>query len=236
MIYLLSEKSKKSVGGKAQKLMLLSSHFKIPEGFVIDTHDGNSDESILEHFDKLGVSKVAVRSSATNEDGESASWAGQLETFLNISRSDVLEAIKKCRMSAKSERATSYSLQHGTTGGVAVIVQAMVDARLSGVAFSDHPVTYNETPVIEAVKGLGEALVGGEITPDTYVVMDKNVQAHHASVKAILSDSEIKEVAELTRQVKSELGYPVDIEWAYEGSTLFLLQARPITAFKGGKE
>ncbi len=236
MIYSLSDKEYENVGGKAQKLMQLSALYTIPQGFVITADDKLNSETILRHFDNINTTFAAVRSSAVNEDGTSASWAGQLETFLNVSRGNVLDAIEKCRLSAQSDRAKAYSSKQGISGKVAVIVQAMVNSRVSGVAFSDHPVTSAETPVIEATIGLGDALVGGEITPDTYVVAGNNVQEYHASIEPILSGSEIKEVADLVRQVKAELHYPVDIEWAYDGSVLFLLQARPITALNGGKQ
>jgi len=213
------------LGGKAENLIKLRQELLVPEFFVIAPDDDLHD--VLHKFDKLGAERVAVRSSAMNEDSKDAAWAGQLETFLNVERSGLLEAVERCRASAHSERVKAYAVAHQLeSGGVAVIVQEMVQSRVSGVAFSKHPVSGEEKVVVEAVRGFGEQLVGGEVTPDTYIECGER---YLSGVAQILSDEELAEVMALTKQVQAFFGYPVDIEWAYEGKKLYLLQARPIT-------
>lgn len=214
-----------SFGGKADNLLRLKNEFTVPKFFVIPADE--SLEYVEGRFDKLGVEKVAVRSSAGNEDGRVAAWAGQLETYLDVPRAEIKHAVAKCRVSADSEHAKTYAQEQGAeSGDVAVIVQKMVDARVSGVAFSRHPVTGNNTVVVEAVRGLGEKLVSGHVTPDTYV---ENEEAHIAGSETVILQEEVQEIVNLCRNVEQFLGYPVDIEWAYEEKTLYLLQARPIT-------
>lgn len=213
------------LGGKARSLLELSRDFLIPEFFVILPED--TLENILERFDKLGASKVAVRSSAVNEDGKDAAWAGQLETLLDVERDDLIEAIEHCRRSADSARAVAYAEAIGLeSGAVAVIVQKMLQPVASGVSFSKHPVTGEEKVVVEAVRGIGEQLVGGFVTPDTYV---EGGEHYLSGSEAILLQSQLQEVINLTRQVEGFYRYPVDVEWAYEDKKLYLLQARPIT-------
>ena len=221
-----------SLGGKARGLIHLAPQFKVPEGFVIPGADPIVTDELLDAFDRLGVSRVAVRSSAVHEDGTNAAWAGQLDTLLNIDRDGLASAVAACRNSASSERAMAYAKQVGVEAGpVAVIVQTMLEPRLSGVAFSRHPVTGEGAVVIEVVEGLGEALVSGRVTPDTYIVSsDKKAEIHLSGDNPLMTDKEIDEVSELTTNVEQTLGFPVDIEWAYQNDELFVLQARPITA------
>ncbi len=129
---------------------------------------------------------VAVRSSATAEDSASAAWAGQLDTFLNTTKKDLLENVQKCWASLFTPRAIFYRHEKGLHTqkiSVAVVVQKMVESEVSGIAFSVHPVTEDRNQlIIEAGFGLGEAIVSGQITPDSYVVeksprriIDKNI-------------------------------------------------------------
>ena len=148
------------------------------------------EKEILEKFGKLKTEYVAVRSSATSEDGKTDSWAGQLESYLNVTEKNLIENIKKCWASLYSERALFYGNKRKNTpseipltpfskGGtlknsVAVIVQKMIQSEISGVCFTVHPVSKNKNQlIIEAGYGLGEAIVSGMITPDNYVI-DKN--------------------------------------------------------------
>lgn len=139
---------------------------------------------IKNNFKKLGAQWVAVRSSATAEDGAEAAWAGQLDSFLNTTKDSLLENVKKCWASLFTPRAIFYRFEKyplqspltkgGSKGGyvsVAVAVQKMIQSEKSGIAFSVHPVTedYNQL-IVEAGYGLGEAIVSGSITPDSYVV------------------------------------------------------------------
>lgn len=129
---------------------------------------------IYKAFDDLGAEYVAVRSSATAEDGAVASWAGELDTFLNTGRTSVVENVKKCWASLYTARAIFYRHEKNLIDhyvSVAVVVQKMVQSDISGIAFTVHPVTedYNQM-IIEAGYGLGEAVVSGQITPDSYIV------------------------------------------------------------------
>ncbi len=144
------------------------------------------EKEIKSSFKKLGAKYVAVRSSATAEDSLSASWAGQLDTFLNTTEKDLIKNIQKCFASLFTPRAIFYRFEkklHKTMISVAVVVQEMVESEVSGIAFSVHPVTEDKNQlIIEAGFGLGEAIVSGQITPDSYVVekaplriIDKNI-------------------------------------------------------------
>ncbi|HSX05811.1 MAG TPA: PEP/pyruvate-binding domain-containing protein [Candidatus Saccharimonadales bacterium] len=246
-------------GGKAASLgTLLRAGFRVPPGFVvIGTPASAADiKAVLRAFDHLGTTFVAVRSSAIHEDGREAAWAGQLDTFLNVTRSSLLDWIQACADSAQSARAQAYAAHHQvTSGGVAVIVQAMVASEISGVAFSAHPVTGSrEQFVIEAGLGLGEAIVSGEITPDTYVIeaasgaVSQSVISQQtqqltrgpdganiwkpiepAAAQPKLSTEQLAELTSTIRKLADFYSFPIDIEWAYANDTLYLLQARPIT-------
>lgn len=230
MIIWLDETTNQQVGGKATNLMKLSHGFHVPKGFVITPEDKSRDGDIFAYFDRLGANKVAVRSSATKEDSQTHSWAGQFDTHLNVDKAGVIKAIKVCKASGANIRAQAYGdLSESSGGNIAVIVQVMVDARISGVAFSHHPVTNEHVAIIESVRGLGESLVSGNVTPDTYVCSDP-IEKHAVSETPVMTDDEITCVRDLVVGVEKYLGYPVDIEWAIDDSgILYLLQARPIT-------
>lgn len=129
---------------------------------------------ILQAYDKLGAEHVAVRSSATAEDSEVASWAGELESYLNTDKNNVVEKVKNCWSSLFTPRAIFYRhekelIDHYVS--VAVVVQEMVQSYISGITFTVHPVTEDPNQmIIEAAYGLGEAIVGGLVTPDSYIV------------------------------------------------------------------
>jgi phosphoenolpyruvate synthase/pyruvate phosphate dikinase len=255
VINLAEAKDLKSVGGKALALgILLRAGFSVPDGFVITPTGVSSEDEVLKAFDNLSSQYVAVRSSGVAEDSGDAAWAGQFETFVNVARDNLLEKIKQCQLSGHSQRAQSYAQQKGlTTGTVAVIVQQMIQGDKSGIAFSVNPVTKNaDEIVIEAGLGLNEAVVSGEITPDTYTVSKSSgniLQKHigNQTKKLILGengnqwevvangtqqkleDGEIQEVASLAQKLESHFGFPVDIEWTFEGGGLYILQSRPIT-------
>jgi len=129
---------------------------------------------IQKFFKNLNAKYVAVRSSATAEDSASAAWAGQLETYLNTTENDLLENVKRCWASLFTPRAIFYRFEkelHKHKISVAVVIQKMVESEMSGIAFSVHPVTEDKNQmIIEAGFGLGEAIVSGQITPDSYVV------------------------------------------------------------------
>lgn len=220
-----------AVGGKASSLSkLIKAGFNVPPGFVITKFN---PQEILEEFDQLAVSLVAVRSSAAGEDGAKDAWAGQLDTFLNVTRENLLDKVGACFKSAGSARAKAYASQKGIqAGSMAVIVQKMVPADVSGVAFSVHPVTNDNTRlVIESVGGLGEKLVSGTITPSTYVISKKtrSVVEKYLVDNQDLRDEQVRKVTEAVINIEKMFGFPVDVEWAFAKNELFILQSRPIT-------
>jgi pyruvate,water dikinase len=202
---------------------------------------------------------VAVRSSAVDEDSADASFAGQHETYLNIVGPDaIIQAVAKCWESARSERALAYRRRQGLSAErpqLAVLVQQLVAADTSAVVFSANPVTGSRDEImINASWGLGESIVGGTDTPDTYTV---NKSDHTITSRTIadkqrmtvsvpggtdevdvprflrttpsLSDEQVTEMAEMALTLEQAMEYPVDIECAYAGGKLYLLQCRPIT-------
>jgi len=208
---------------------------------------------------------VAVRSSATAEDLPDASFAGQQETYLNVKgEEEVVSKVKKCWSSLFTTRAIFYRVQKGFKHGevsIAVIVQKMVNSEKSGVMFTSHPVTGDKISIIEAVWGLGEAIVSGKITPDHYeydrinrkitVVKiaekklmitrqdDKTIEIKLDEKKAkerVLSDKEIEELVKIGEIIEEHYECPQDIEWAIEKGKIYILQTRPITTIKERKE
>lgn len=205
---------------------------------------------------------VAVRSSATAEDLPDASFAGQQETFLNIQgETHLLTYVKECWASLFTERAMYYRHNHGYDKmrvGLAVVVQRMVQSDKSGIAFSLDPVTNDKTKiVIEAIKGLGEYIVQGKVTPDHYevskasfTILDKELKkqpikyvrkgagnvelklSHKEASSQKISDEEILKVAMLVKDIEKHYYFPQDIEWAIEKDVVFIVQSRPITTIK----
>lgn len=200
---------------------------------------------------------VAVRSSATAEDLADASFAGQQDTFLGVSGSAaVLDAVRRCWASLWTDRAIAYRAKAEVTGPVrlAVVVQRLIDADAAGVLFTANPANGRRSEsVINAAWGLGEAIVGGAVTPDEIVVGDTAVLRRTTADKAVrtvrtaggtrttalagnlrraevLDDAQALALATLGRQVEDHFGTPQDIEWALAGGELWLTQSRPITA------
>jgi pyruvate, water dikinase len=201
---------------------------------------------------------VAVRSSAAAEDSEAASYAGQQETYLHVRGAPaVLDRVRDCWASFFSERALFYRQRKGSLDdlGMAVVVQRMVRADVAGVLFTCDPVhRRRDRMVVEAVLGLGEAAVSGQLTPDHYVLARdgavkraKIARQPFAVVAAAgggteerelgeeggepkLGEEQLRELARIGEDLERRLGGPQDIEWALEGGELFVLQARPVTA------
>lgn len=209
---------------------------------------------------------AAVRSSATAEDLPDLSFAGQQETFLNVQGAQaVCEAVQKCWASLWTARAIGYRMQHqidqGTTS-LAVTVQELVPAEAAGILFTANPLNgHSDQMVINAAWGLGEAVVGGQVTPDTIVVekasgrvierqiADKQVmtvrveggtedQAVPQALRqaVVLDDDQAAELRRLGEQIEALYGKPMDIEWALAGGKFAILQARPITAMPQPEE
>jgi pyruvate, water dikinase len=202
---------------------------------------------------------VAVRSSACAEDGETASFAGQQETYLNVvGASQILERVVGCWASFFSERALFYRHRKGSLAdlGMAVAVQRQIASDKSGVIFTTDPIRRRmDQMVVEAVLGLGESVVSGMVTPDNYLVRrdgrlkkvrvgsqdrmvvhrpdggTKTVDLDEDQASAqVLNEDELARLATTALQVEEEFGSPQDIEWAIENDELFVLQSRPITA------
>jgi len=217
-------------------------------------------EEIVTAYEELTAEAgafVAVRSSATAEDLPDASFAGQQETFLNVTREDVLERVRECWASLFTQRAIYYRQQQGFAHDVvnmAVVVQQMVDAEKSGVLFTSHPSTGDPRVIVEATWGLGEAVVSGAVSPDNYVidrdgtvrettVADKKVKhvrgddgetverpvAEGRREERVLSDDEIRRLADLAETVERHYDSPQDVEWAIHDGETYMLQSRPIT-------
>jgi pyruvate,water dikinase len=213
-------------------------------------------QEILKFFKELDSKFVAVRSSATSEDSADAAWAGQLDTFLNTTEEHLLENVKKCWASLFTSRAIFYRYEknlHNTNISVAVVVQKMIESEISGIAFSVHPVTQDHNQmIIEAGFGLGEAIVSGQITPDSYVVekepmliIDINVSDQKRGIfkklpegnewkeingeKQKLTKEQILELAKVIIKIEKHYKLPQDIEWAVEKNKFYITQSRPIT-------
>lgn len=183
-------------------------------------------------YERLG-GLVAVRSSACAEDSETASFAGQQETFLNIFGSaEVARNAVECWASFFSERALFYRARKGSLEDLrmAVVVQQMVEPKKSGVLFTADPVQRRRDQMIaEAVFGLGEQVVSGHVTPDHYV-LDRagNVKRDHIVHGGVLDPDELRELAAMGERLERHFGSPQDIEWAIDDK-LYLLQSRPVT-------
>jgi pyruvate,water dikinase len=186
-----------------------------------------------------GEAPVAVRSSACSEDGDAASFAGQQETFLNVRGADaVLQRVQECWASFFTPRALFYRAQKGdlADAGIAVVVQEMVAADKSGVMFTVDPVQRRrDYLVVEAVRGLGEAVVSGAVTPDHYVIDRTDGSLAREFIPGgngsprVLTAEELDRLRELGNRLEIFFGKPQDIEWCIRGTDIFLLQSRPIT-------
>lgn len=218
-------------------------------------------KEIISEFYRLGAKLVAVRSSATAEDSEVASWAGELESYLNVTEKKILESVKKCWASLFTPRAIFYRFEKKLADkkvSVAVVIQKMVQSEISGVCFTVHPVTEDhDQMVIEAGYGLGEAIVGGKITPDTYIIkkfrqeiLDKNISEQKMMIvrgpkgtmeivvpkakqkKQKMSDKQILKLAQICHTIEKHYRKSQDIEWAVEKGKFYITQSRPITTLK----
>ena len=180
--------------------------------------------------------RFAVRSSALGEDSAGASYAGLHETELDIAPAGVDASVRRCWASLWSPQAISYRAHRGISmdgAAMAVVVQSLVPADAAAVVFTRHPVTGREDQlVVTAVRGLGDAMVSGTVTPDTYVI-DKatlrTLEFTPGDGPRALDDASVTELAGLCLRVEAGYGLAVDIEAATTAGTWFLLQARPIT-------
>ncbi|NTW22603.1 hypothetical protein HGA34_03620 [Candidatus Falkowbacteria bacterium] len=217
------------------------------------------EKEILSRFKALKAPYVAVRSSATAEDGASAAWAGQLESYLNTNDKTLLLNVKKCWASLFTPRAIFYRIEQKFENkkvAVAVVVQKMVNSECSGIAFSIHPVLNDSRQIaIDAGYGLGESIVGGLVTPnsycvakDTFCILDKiHYEQEKKLVRSsqggnvwkktskkerslfVLSDEKIITLAKIVARIEKHYGFACDIEWAYEKGKFYIVQSRPVT-------
>lgn len=230
-------------GGKALGLAeLIRLGLSVPAGFVI-AHASLLDfpNTVTDRFLQLrstSASPVAVRSSATGEDGAEQSFAGQYDTVLGVdSLEGFTEAVRRCVASVGSERASSYG-QDADAGAVTmhVVVQQMVDARAAGVVFTADPTTgRRDLMVIDAVAGLGEALVDGSASSDHLVLTSDGAQAvREVGEIPVLSDQEVGLIRAGALRAAQNWSRPMDLEWAIDkAGQLRWLQARPITTLPG---
>ncbi|MCL6452206.1 MAG: PEP/pyruvate-binding domain-containing protein [Alicyclobacillus sp.] len=238
----------------------------------IDPHrnDGESwgmpDEvrvAIVGSFEKLVTryGAVSVRSSCTAEDLAEASFAGQYETVLNVrDRDQLFRALTRCWRAQRDPRVQAYAQERRVSlceSRMPLLIQGMVHAEKSGVSFSIHPVTNEDTVVINVSYGLGEAIVSGLVTPDTFL-FDKSSGASRAElglkeVRSVLTEDGVREVEtsvaeqnrlcvspaeaaeifRLTQCLEREYGVPVDVEFSIANGQLFILQVRPISTTNG---
>ncbi len=263
------------VGGKGLNLgKLTRTGFRVPQGFCVTTDAYRfSVQGLLEQNEssvkdielppeliaavrtareQLQTATVAVRSSATAEDLAEASFAGQQDTFLNVTPDELFDALKACWASLWSERAIAYRQTQGIADeglAMAVVIQEMCDADVSGVLFTVSPFNA-DVSIVESNWGLGESVVSGAITPDSFhvsretgEVVEKNIAVKREMLTATgvsevasaqqdvssLMDTQLMELAQLGMQVEAHYGQPMDIEWALADGQFVLLQARHIT-------
>jgi len=232
-------------------------------------------EDIKDNYELLGAGKnahdlinakevfVAVRSSATAEDLPEASFAGQQATFLNVKgKDDVIKAVRACWASLFTARAIYYRVKNNFEHDkvlISAVIQKMVNSEQSGIMFTINPSNNQEDEIIiEAVYGLGEAIVSGEISPDLYIVNKENREIKKIQIKKqewglfrddngknvkleipskdqemqVLNDKLVKELARIGQKIENHYGKPQDIEWAIEKEEVYIVQSRAVTTFK----
>jgi rifampicin phosphotransferase len=197
---------------------------------------GDIRAAIASALARLGEDAAcAVRSSATAEDTPTASFAGQHDSYLNVAGLvAVLEHVRRAWASLFTERAVTYRLRNGVDHrkvDMAVVVQRMVDAQAAGVLFTADPMTSNRRVAsIEAVAGLGEALVSGLVNPDVFAVRDDEILSRtERQERPVLTDAQAVALARLGRRIEAHFGRPQDIEWCLAGDVFAIVQSRAIT-------
>jgi rifampicin phosphotransferase len=221
-----------AMGGKAAVLgELRDAGFAVPAGFVVTDAGPGLDADLAAAARRLGGDRFAVRSSAVAEDLPDASYAGLYETYLDVPAAGLGEAVRRCFAAAGAERVTAYRKGHHD-GGMAVLVQVMVDAVAAGVAFTAHPVTGDRGhTVVTAVAGVGEPLVSGQETGEEWTATTGAATLTRPAARPVLTADQATQVAALAGRVAERYGRPQDVEWAFDrASRLWLLQARPMTA------
>jgi pyruvate,water dikinase len=244
-----------SAGGKGYNLLKLARQsysiprfVVIPSEFLLSLQDLSqqqqlfSIENIIPRITaEIGDAKLfAVRSSVSAEDGNVFSFAGQFKTHLNVSQNALATAILEVYHSAFNESTNAYrNFANSNELRSAVIIQEMIQATASGVAFGINPLNgSSEEVVINAVNGLGDKLVAGEVNADSYIVnrSSKSYTSEMASSIPVLTDEQVRQVLDLVVSVETLYKSPQDIEFAFLGEQLFLLQSRAVTAKSKAKK
>ncbi|MDI1451911.1 PEP/pyruvate-binding domain-containing protein [Polyangium sp. 6x1] len=196
------------------------------------------EHAIREAYRELGAPRVAVRSSATAEDLADASFAGQHETFLDVAGEDeLLRALRRCWASLWSARALGYRAARGVDHlgvHIAVVVQRMVAAEFAGVLFTVDPVAQRaDRMLLEVAPGLGEAVVSGHTTGDVYRLRREPLaieeRERRVPGRPAPSDELVLQLSRIALDLEAHFGCPQDVEFAFEGGSVYLLQSRPIT-------
>jgi phosphohistidine swiveling domain-containing protein len=242
-------------GAKAATLAsLVAAGFPVPQGFVLTTEAFRAsgvrevaggatnrrpelsegvERALLQVAAGFGDAPLAVRSSSLAEDLTDASFAGQYGTVLGVrGPQELVEAVRRCWASASSASAIAYRARTGSGGPapMAVLVQRLIEPDASGVAFTADPVSGDRsTTIVEAVRGLGDRAVAGEITPERWRGVFDEPPYREGSVEGVLDPGTVLEVTRLARRVEAHREGPQDIEWAVADGRVWLLQARPIT-------
>lgn len=245
---------------------LMEESASIIKAFELTAVPKEIETEIVSAYKQLSKGKVAVRSSATAEDLPEASFAGQQATFLNVEGGrQVVEKARSCWASLFTPRAIFYRVQNNFDHqevGLAVIIQKMVEAAVSGVMFTIDPINNNKSLIlVEAAYGLGEYVVGGKVTPDQYLVdksnlkiLDKKISSQNVQLVEVrgenrevavspkfasiqkLEDSKILELAKYGKRIEKHYYFPQDIEWASQNQKIYILQTRPVTTLAGKLE
>ena len=255
------------VGGKTAHLSRLSASQPVPPGFCIVPSrrrlTASERHNLARHYTQLAgttnhLPSVAVRSSAIGEDGQTASFAGQHESYLNVQGSEnVATAVERCIESIYAERALTYRQSLGMHGRITpvVLVQQFIPADVSCVVFSTD-VRNGKTGrvLINAAWGLGESLVGGQVTPDFYVLAKDGLEVleSHIAEKQVmtipcisgtcevpvpralrrepcLTHEQLRQLANTALKLEATQGWPVDLECLFSNGSFYLVQCRPVT-------
>ncbi len=192
------------------------------------------NDELVANISKLlsgfSAEKFAVRSSATAEDLPGASFAGQQDTYLNISKDKIAENIQKCFASLFTARAIYYrnknNFKHDV--GIAVVIQEMVDPDFAGVMFTVDPI-FKKDILIEAASGLGEKVVSGTVTPNNYFIDREEFNIKQKQEEEFFEENLILEIAKIGKKIEAHYGSPQDVEFAVKDGKIHILQSRPIT-------
>ena len=250
-----------NVGGKAYQLYHLKEICNVPDFFVVsfdnpeEIFDKKNQQIIYNHCISQKFELMAVRSSANCEDSSESSFAGMFKSILGVRPDGLIEAIEEVLDSVIADRVKGYCQVNGIDFSkikMSVIVQKMVDSRVSGVCFTRMN-DRNDNLIIEACLGLGELLVSGQVKPDTYIldretclILEESIGYQKFRQKLSvnnnslyeeipfykrnsrkLSDEEIKKIAKASILIEKQLGfYSADVEWSFEMDNFYILQAR----------